>query len=130
MLQTAYRGRLKKLVLLDAITGFQPFYEKVAKPFMKPRTAELVEFVRWVEAPKRFPEIFGEALAATMLKEAEENRASDWEDKSWTTFYAGDLKDCEEAKTVSSADAAAGGYKSSSPVVEVSVGPTQDKELD
>merc|ERR1719195_1039108 len=75
LLQTAYRGRLNKLVLLDAPTGFQPFYENVAKPFMKPRTADRLEFVRWVDASRRLSELLGEGIASTLLEEATENRS-------------------------------------------------------
>lgn len=95
LLQTAYRGRLKRLVLLDAPTGFQPFYEKVAKPFMKPRTAELIEFVRYTEAPTKLVELVGEDVASVLLAEAAENRSATWSEKSWTTFYGGKCTACQ-----------------------------------
>merc|ERR1719210_322800 len=94
LLQTAYRGRLKKMVLLDAPSGFHTFFESVAKPFMKPRTADRIEFVRWVEANKRLSELVGEDIASTLLQEATENRSEQWSEKSWTTFYGGSHLKC------------------------------------
>lgn len=91
LLQTAYRGRLKKLIVLDAPTIFQGFYENVAKPFMKPRTASLVEFVAYEDAPTRFNEVFGAGMTSILLKEAEENRSVNWESKTWRTFYGGNV---------------------------------------
>jgi hypothetical protein len=88
-LQTAYRGRLKRLVILDPPTGFWSFYETVAKPFMKPATANLIEFVPYKDAPSRLGELVGEDLTTTLLREAAENREANWCDKSWTTFYGG-----------------------------------------
>lgn len=95
LLQTAYRGRLKRLVLLDAPTGFAPFYENVAKPFMKPATANRLEFVPLVEAKKRFTQLFEQEMTDALMKEIEENRQEDWENKSWTTFYGGLQCPCE-----------------------------------
>lgn len=89
LLQTAYRGRLKKLILLDPHTGFKPFYENVARPFMKPQTAERIEFVPFLQAPERFKALLGEEITPILMEEVKENRQENWADKSWTTFCGG-----------------------------------------
>jgi len=89
LLQTAYRGRLKRCLLLDSPMGFETFYENVAKPFMKPATTALIDFVSYADASTRFRELFGDSLADELVREAAENREDEWEKKTWTTFYGG-----------------------------------------
>ena len=52
------------------------------------------------QAPERFRALFGESLAASMLREAEENRdPARAATKKWQTFYAAQAEPLAGAKT-------------------------------
>jgi len=86
LLQTAYRGRLKRIVMVDAPTSFWGLWQLV-KPFIRSQTAELIEFIEWPKAGPRYLELFGDQIANTLLREGLENRDDKFRaTKHWTTF--------------------------------------------
>lgn len=87
LLQTAYRARLKHLLIVDAPFGFWGLWKAVSS-FIKPATSQLIEFVDWSSAPDRYRELFGEDVTRVLLKEGAENRdETNRPKKKWVTFY-------------------------------------------
>jgi hypothetical protein len=95
LMQVAYRGRLKRILIVDAPTVFWGLW-RATKPFISRTTEQLIEFVEW-EAPaaKRYLELFGGDISAQLVCEGRENRDSTTRAKKrWTPFYAGAALEC------------------------------------
>jgi hypothetical protein len=95
LMQVAYRGRLKRILIVDAPTVFWGLWRAI-KPFISRTTEQLIEFVEW-EAPaaKRYLELFGGDISAQLVCEGRENRDSTTRAKKrWTPFYAGAALEC------------------------------------
>jgi hypothetical protein len=90
LMQVAYRGRLKHMLIVDAPVMFWGLWRAV-KSFIKPATADLIEFVEWGPAAvARYRELFGNDISDQLLAEGRENRDTEARaKKKWTTFYAG-----------------------------------------
>merc|ERR1712070_1242135 len=87
LLQTAYRARLKRLLIVDAPMAFWALW-KVVTPVIKPATAKLIEFIDFQTSPPRYMELFGAEVALELVREASENRDSAFREKKvWNTFY-------------------------------------------
>merc|ERR1711907_130439 len=87
LLQTAYRARLKRLLIVGAPFAFWGLW-KAVEPFIKPATAKQIEFVDWEKASERYVELFGELVALELVKEGCENRDEGYRpNKTWKTFY-------------------------------------------
>ena len=92
LLRSGYKGRLKRILVVDAPTSFWALWAAVRQAIDED-TAAMVEFVPWEDVPLRYPALFGDGLGARMLKEAMANRdPACVAAKEWTTFFAdGDL---------------------------------------
>lgn len=94
LLQVVYRGRLKKMLIVDAPMLFWSLWYMIKK-FIKPATAALIEFVDWGSGPgcaePQYRALFGDVIAEALLAEGREARgdAARLDQKQWTTFYAG-----------------------------------------
>merc|ERR1712151_1004483 len=76
LFQVVHRGRVKKLIVLDAPSLFSGFW-KIVKPFMKEATVEKIQFSTWEEIQDQFANSFGNDLTNELTAEAEENRDYD-----------------------------------------------------
>merc|ERR1712176_1337832 len=91
LFQVAHRGRLKKLLVLDAPTIFSGFFRMV-QPFFKPATREKLEFSNWELIQPHMEANFGTLLTQELLAEARENREpAKAAIKTRTTFYGPSL---------------------------------------
>lgn len=90
LLDCAYPERLKLALVVDAPTIFWGLWNAV-KPLMAAKTAAKIEFISWDNAPGRYQECFGSAVARRLSAEGAENRDPETvKTKRWTTFYATD----------------------------------------
>jgi len=88
LVQVAYRGRLKRCVVLDAPLMFGGLWT-VVKPFIASNTAEAIFFDTWPDCRDELLKVLGAPLASRMLSEMEENRDPERaQQKVWTTFWA------------------------------------------
>jgi len=98
LLKVAFKGRLKRIVVLSAPTSFWATWGAV-RTVVDEETDKCIEFLDWPQAPERFRALFGESLAANMLREAEENRdPAQAATKKWQTFYGAEAKQLAGAK--------------------------------
>ena len=114
LLQGIYRGRLKRLLIVDAPSMFWKLWS-VVKRFIKPATAQLTEFVHWnggsgeagraggvggagneadePSADPRYRELFGDVIADALLAENRKCRDSATvAGVTWTTFFADTMR--------------------------------------
>ena len=90
LLDCAFPERLKLMLIVDAPAVFSVLWT-VVKPLMQAKTVAKIEFVTWEDAPNRYEECFGEAVARRLSAEGTENRDPEAvKTKRWTTFYASD----------------------------------------
>ena len=88
LLRSGFRGRLKRILVVDAPTSFWALWAAVRQAIDE-ETAAMIEFVPWTEAPVRYPALFGDSLGARLLQEAMSNRdPACVATKTWTTFFA------------------------------------------
>lgn len=88
LLQVAYRGRLKRCIVLDAPLMFASLWS-VVQPFIATRTAESIVFKTWPAIQDELFETLGESVAKRVCFEIDENRdAEKVKQKTWTTFWA------------------------------------------
>ena len=88
LLRSGYKGRLKRILVVDAPTAFWALWA-VVRQTIDEETAALIEFVPWEEVPHRYPALFGDSLGARLLREAMGNRdPACVACKTWTTFFA------------------------------------------
>merc|ERR1712151_428381 len=66
LFQVVHRGRVKKLIVLDAPSLFAGFWN-VVKPFMKQATIEKVQFSSWHAIQSQLEENFGDDLTNELL---------------------------------------------------------------
>lgn len=98
LFQVVHRGRLKKLMVLDAPRIFARFF-RLVQPFFKPATRDKLEFTDWTTCRARLEADFGVPLAHELLAEAAENRdRKRVAGKTWTTFYGTSLAQARAAK--------------------------------
>lgn len=96
LFQVVHRGRLKKMICLDAPFGFGNFFN-IVRPFMKPATREKLEFSSWESIRPSLQATIGTSLTAELYDEAIENRDPDSVAvKTWTTFYGNSLHEAQK----------------------------------
>jgi len=88
LLQVAYRGRLKRCIVLNAPFGWGVLWSSI-QPFIQEKTASLIQFHVYPKISSDLQQLVGCDLANKLLAEMEENRDySRARLKSWTTFWA------------------------------------------
>jgi hypothetical protein len=88
LLQVAYRGRLKRCVVLDAPLMFSGLWS-VVQPFIAERTAKSIAFKTWPDFQEELVETLGKSVSKRVCFEIGENRDSEKvQEKTWTTFWA------------------------------------------
>lgn len=95
LLQVGYRGRLKRAIILDAPLMFDSMWNTMITPFVKERTAQVIQFKKWSgneeECRRDLEEMLGRSEPSTirLMGEIVENGERDVQEaKTWTTFWA------------------------------------------
>jgi len=87
LLQMAYRGRVKSLIVLNAPTLFWGLWAMIS-PFIKQVTTAKIQFANWNGIRPQLEAKLGSALAEELAAEAEENRDPERVSrKVWEPFY-------------------------------------------
>lgn len=88
LLQVAYRGRLKRCIVLDAPRMFGSLWSSVS-PFIRAKTAKAISFHTWPAFRGELFETLGPEVATRLSGEIDENKDSfRVKTKTWAPFWA------------------------------------------